>query len=129
MSGQLPVFFRRRDIGIILLMLSVCCIAMYLLQRSKGVETAEISVNGELVASYVLADTPDGTFTLPEASGMVFSIEDGAISVAETNCPDKRCMHAGAIRKPRETIICMPHRLVITISAAEASDAPDVVIG
>lgn len=129
MSGQLPVFFRRRDIIIILLLLAGCVAAMVLLQQGKGKSTAEISVNGELVASYVLADTPDGSFTLPEAPGMVFSIKDGAISVTETDCPDKRCMHMGAIRKPRETILCMPHRLVITISATESSDAPDVVIG
>ena len=43
-------------------------------------------------------------------------IEDGYAYVTDSDCPDKICEQMGKISKPGETIVCLPHKLVVEIS-------------
>lgn len=49
-------------------------------------------------------------------------IKDGAAAVKEADCPDKICVHTGAVRKTGEIIACLPHELTITISGADTEE-------
>ncbi len=42
-------------------------------------------------------------------------IKDGTAYISEANCPDKICVAHRAISKTGETIVCLPHRLVVEI--------------
>ena len=42
-------------------------------------------------------------------------IKDGKAYISEANCPDKICVAHRAISKTGETIVCLPHRLVVEI--------------
>ena len=42
-------------------------------------------------------------------------IENGVCYVSEADCPDKLCEKQGKISKEGESIICLPHRVVITV--------------
>jgi len=43
--------------------------------------------------------------------------------VTDADCPDRLCVKQRAISKQGETIVCLPHRLIVKI---EGGDAPDV---
>ncbi len=49
-------------------------------------------------------------------------IEDGQVSVADADCPDRLCVNQGSISKPGQTIACLPGRTVIQIMASDPSD-------
>ena len=49
-------------------------------------------------------------------------IESGAARVAEANCPDQICVNHGAIRYEGESIVCLPHRLVVSIEGGPGND-------
>lgn len=42
-------------------------------------------------------------------------IEDGNAKVTEANCPDGICKNHAKIHRNGESIICLPHRVVITV--------------
>ena len=35
--------------------------------------------------------------------------------MAEADCPDRLCVRRGPVRYAGETIICLPHKLVVTV--------------
>ena len=52
---------------------------------------------------------------------MRIEIKGGAIRVAESNCPKGVCKHAGRIRTPGRSIVCVPNRVLIELKG-EAKD-------
>lgn len=81
-----------------------------------GVETARYSINTNLEK---VIETENGSNTLV--------IKSGKVSVKNADCPDLVCVKHREISKDGETIICLPHKLVIEISK-ETDDNLDVVI-
>lgn len=45
-------------------------------------------------------------------------VAQGSISVTEANCPDGVCVRQGAISTGGVPIVCMPHRLTISIEGS-----------
>ena len=56
----------------------------------------------------------------------VLRIENGSASVIAADCPDQYCVRHKLIRKEGESIICLPHRLVITVEGGDAREIDDV---
>ena len=46
---------------------------------------------------------------------MKLEIKGGAIRVAESDCPNGVCIHAGWVRTPGRSILCIPNRVLIEI--------------
>ena len=45
----------------------------------------------------------------------------------DADCPDKICINMGTIRKKGQTIICLPHKLVVEITDGKEMDT-DVIV-
>ncbi|MFR4337598.1 MAG: NusG domain II-containing protein [Lachnospira pectinoschiza] len=43
--------------------------------------------------------------------------------MTDADCPDKLCVKTGMISKTGETIVCLPHRVVVEIIGAAADDS------
>ena len=43
--------------------------------------------------------------------------------MTDADCPDKLCVKTGRISKTGETIVCLPHRVVVEIIGAAADDS------
>ena len=46
-------------------------------------------------------------------------IRDGAASVKGADCENQVCVHTHAVKYDGETIVCLPHRLVIRIESGD----------
>lgn len=55
-------------------------------------------------------------------------IEDGKAFIRDANCPDKICEGHNKISYKGETIVCLPHKVVIEIVAEDTADDLDVVV-
>ena len=51
----------------------------------------------------------------------VLVIEDGYAKMFEADCPDQICVHQKRINKKGESIVCMPHKIVVTVVEGEPS--------
>ena len=83
----------------------------------KG-KQVEVRVEGKVLGTYAL--DVDKTFFIGEKGHRNFVvIKDGAVQVTEADCPDKVCVNKGKISRVGESIICLPHRVVIEVTSDE----------
>lgn len=74
-----------------------------------------ISRDGEELYRFSLME--EAHLSLEAGSGQTneVDIQDGQVFVSSASCPDQICVHQGKISKKGETIVCLPHKLVIEI--------------
>ncbi|MBR0093559.1 MAG: NusG domain II-containing protein [Lachnospiraceae bacterium] len=98
-------------------------LALWLFMRSAGVEGAEAVVytDGVETARFLLSDPAEVLLSGASGGSNLLVIEDGCACIREADCPDHTCIRAGHILRSGESIICLPHRIVVTIEKGEAS--------
>ena len=86
--------------------------------KIDGIETERypLSINTEVV----IETGDDGRNTLV--------IEDNKAFMKDANCPDKICEGHSKISYKGETIVCLPHKVVIEIIADDSENELDVVV-
>ena len=88
----------------------------------NAADTVLVYQDGELFGTYPLEEDKLIIITWHEDEYNLLLISDGAAVVSDADCPDKLCMKQNAISKNGESIICLPHKLVIQIVAKEESE-------
>lgn len=88
---------------------------------------AEIYQNGELIKMISLS--ADTEFTVKDENGAFNTIEikDGKIAVTDASCPDKICIHQGAVSSSAKPIVCLPNRLVIRVVSSVKKEIDAIV--
>ncbi|MDR1495859.1 MAG: NusG domain II-containing protein [Clostridiales Family XIII bacterium] len=117
---------RRNDIILIVGVLLVGAVLFIVIASAKtDGARVDVLVNGDVAESYPLRE--DRTVELAYNGHNLLRIEDGTATVTAADCPDKLCVKQRTISKEGETIVCLPHRVVIRISGGEASGMDGVV--
>ena len=70
----------------------------------KRVHTMELDKDAEY-----RAETADGNYN-------TVVVKDQSVRVEEADCKNQICVHSPAISAPGETIVCLPHRVVVSIT-------------
>ena len=94
---------------------------MQYLNAAQKDAVLQIYQNGELAGEYDLSQSQTIPVTGMEDSYNLVLIEDGTVRVTDADCPDQLCMKQRSISKNGESIICLPHKLVLQIHAKEES--------
>lgn len=82
---------------------------------------AKVLVNGQEYGTYSL-DKDTEVLIESDLGKNYMIIKDGKCYLEEADCPDKLCVLQGAIDKDGQSIICLPHLVVITIYSDEKSE-------
>lgn len=93
--------------------------------RPGGDGTAVIlEVNGEVVKTIALpqAETLEYKYMVDEDDYNILQIEGSRVRIIEATCPDQVDVKQGWISKPGETLICLPHKLVVRIAGEKTID-------
>ena len=120
-------FFRKADIILFagLIFLGVLGI-LFALTASGDVVNAVVTVNGEQFGTYPLDE--DRILEIDTEFGHnTVEIRSGAVSVTDSDCSGHDCMRFGQVSAPGSVIICLPHRLVISVSGVDMPDVDAVV--
>lgn len=118
---------------IIFLSILVCTgilltILIYIPRSSTGTYV-EIRINGEQTAVYPLSENRRETFHTASGENTI-NIQDGAVSMTAADCPDKVCVSMKRIFRSGQTIVCLPHQLVLEIKDSVNKTSPlDAVTG
>lgn len=80
---------------------------------SEG-KTLAVMVDGETVMTLPL-DQDTEQVIRTEGGRNTVRIRDGKASCTEADCPDKICVKHSEIDTEGETIICLPHKLVLEV--------------
>ena len=113
--------FARGDLVLIagLLIVGLAILALLTFTRQDG-RQAIVRVDGQLIAQLPL--TRDVEYPV-EIEGTITNrivLQDGAVCMAEANCPDHLCIRRGGIRYVGDSIICLPNKVVVEISGEDA---------
>ncbi len=73
-----------------------------------------VSINNEIKATFDVSEN-DSYKIVDGNSFNTIKIQDGFVKMIDANCNDKLCLSQREIHNNFETIICLPHRLVIEI--------------
>ena len=98
------------------LILAFLCLAAlgFLLLRPRGALRAEIWLDGVLVETVDLSSlTEEREISVGEHVTVLVS--PGKVRIKHSDCPDKLCVRQGWVQYDGESIVCLPHKLVVTV--------------
>ncbi len=110
---------KKADIRLILIVVVICAALFFwrfFLEESGA--SVVIEVNGEVYGTYSLGK--DQTIKINDTN--VLTISDGTAYMSEANCPDGLCINQGRISSNGEMIVCLPNRIVVQVSDADAEN-------
>lgn len=109
----------RFDLLLILLLLAAAGVLFFFLRPGGEGEYVLVTVDGREYGRCPLSE--DRTLTIGGEDYNILEIRDGAAAVTEANCGDHTCVRTGEIRRSGESIICLPHKVVVKIVGGEDS--------
>ena len=106
----------KNDIVLILALLLLALLAWGALRLTKkpGGE-AVVTVDGVLVATLPLSIEARLPVGAERGFLNVVEVADGRVRILEADCPDRLCVRQGWIRYDGESIVCLPHKLIVSI--------------
>lgn len=119
----------KRDIILAVFLLLLCGAALLIrhVTAEKG-EFAQVTVDGREIARYPLSE--DREVTVEGIGGEnKLVISNGKADVCEADCPDKVCVDHRSISNVGETIVCLPHKVVVKIVGADGGEDSGVDMG
>ena len=92
--------------------------------RDSAAETVRycllLNVNGHVSCEWY-ETKPDLVTTVSEGSSYnLLMVSEAGVSMEAADCPDQICVHHIPIKGGGESIICLPHKLVVEIRGGEA---------
>ncbi len=115
---------QKNDIKLVLALLVIAFLIIGLMQilKQEG-GMAVVTVDGEEVASYRLNKNGSYEITGVDGGKNTLVIEDGQAYMSQADCPDELCVKTGRVEYDGETIVCLPHKVVVTIKSDEKAKA------
>ena len=110
---------KKKDIILIIVILLVAGVAFgakFLFDKKGG--EATITVDGKIYGTYSL--DKDQTINVDDHNTVV--IKDGVVYMEDANCPDKLCVKQGEIDSNGEKIVCLPNKVIATVTSTTKSD-------
>lgn len=115
-------FIKKADIVlfVVLLLLGVGSIALTRIEIKDA--TVEISVDGK---TYMAASLDkDQEIVIDNEYGKnIVVIEDKKVYVKEADCAGQDCVHMNPISKGGQMIMCLPHKLLVSIEEGDGLDS------
>lgn len=124
--------FKKWDIIVIILLMLLSFIPEIILGtmlgRNYNNTYAEITIEGNLYKKILLSEhRGEEEFKINTTKGYnLVVLKDDSIAIIDANCPDKICLKPSFISKPGESIVCLPHKLMIEIKGNKDND--DIIV-
>lgn len=93
-------------------------ISIFLAAGSHQGNKVEITKDGKLWGTYSL----DGEHKITIRDGKelnVVKISGGKVTMESANCKNQVCVHHSPVSRTGESIVCLPHKIVVTIKGED----------
>lgn len=113
----------KNDFILIVLLFTLSIVAIFALRftREEGGYLI-VYIDGEEYKSFNLKEDISYTIDLEDGNSNSFEIKDGYVKMVRTTCPDRSCVNTKAIHYNKETITCLPNRVLLQVVSSESSD-------
>lgn len=120
--------FGKNDVIFISFLVLFCvgvCVAVYKGGAVEG-STISITIDGAEYGTYSLLE--EQTITIEQDGHInIIEIKNGEAYMKEASCPDQLCVDQNEISFDKESIICLPNKVVITVTSDMESDLDGIV--
>ncbi|MCF0142391.1 MAG: NusG domain II-containing protein [Parasporobacterium sp.] len=118
---------KKGDIIIIISVLAAAAVLFCVLKfgLNKG-SVAEVLDNGNVIMTFSLSEDIEFEFFSVDGCNTL-QIKDGKASIKAADCPDQICVNHTPVNKTGETIVCLPHKLVIRIAGSADSEIDGIL--
>ena len=118
---------KKNDVILIALLLVVALLTasgMRIRQMNNTKDTANVvvTIDGEVYGAYPLSEDRTERIELPDGSYNILIISDGYADVSEASCPDQICVKHNHIRYSKESIVCLPNKVVVTVEGGKENE-------
>ncbi len=110
---------------IIILLISSSLLLMFKLKKEEAGARAVISIDGKVYKEISLESDTELIVSTTLGTNVV-TVKENEVYVSSADCPDKICVNHAHIHSKGETIVCLPHKMVITIEGKEDSEIDSV---
>lgn len=107
-------------IGVVAVIVSVLAFFLYFVNADSG-SVVIVEKDGEVIETLSLEQDAERVYEFDGETNTLV-IEDGKAKITDANCPDGICSQHKSINKSGESIICLPHKLVVTVSNDKEND-------
>ena len=113
---------KKKDIILIAAVLVIALISFAAIKMTqKDGKEVVVTVKGEEV--YKTSISKDQIYKIPVKNGTnTMQIKDGKVTMKEADCRDQICADHKAIEKSGETIVGLPHKVVIEIKSENGKE-------
>ena len=117
----------RNDILLILFFLVIALVALIFMRfhGKSGVEV-RVSVNNREYGVYSLDKNQKITIGEDDWEN-ILEIKNGSANMIKADCPDKVCVNHASISKKGETIVCLPHKVVVEVIDTDGTQTKDQI--
>ena len=130
MSPSHRKLLRRSDLFLLLAFLLFAILLGILMWRLRAPGgQVVVRIDGAVTATFSLHADQTYEIQTPEGGRNLLVIEDGTARLEEANCPDHLCVRQGKIRYAGDSLICLPHLLVVEITGGQDELDLDAVAG
>lgn len=115
---------KRNDLILMAAVLTIA-IAGFLLYASFGKDSAgmiTVTVDGEVFGTYSLKK--DQEIQINDTNFLI--VQDGKADMIEADCPDQICVEQKAVSKNKESIICLPNKVIVEVIGGEETELDEV---
>jgi hypothetical protein len=111
---------KRNDIRLLIgiLLAAALSFGAYHLLYSHDGDTVQITVDGTVIKTFPLHT--DTSYTIQTDSGKnILKIKNGSAVITEADCPDKLCVQQKKISQQGETLVCLPHKVIVSVQSSK----------
>ena len=113
---------KKKDMILIVAVLAISLISFAAIKMTQK-DGKEVIVTVEGKEVYKTSIKKDQIYQIPEKNGTnVMQIKDGKVTMKKADCKDQICADHKAIEKSGETIVCLPHKVVIEIRSEDGKE-------
>lgn len=94
-------------------------ILVHIFIGGKGANRVIVKIEGAIQDTYNLSE--EGEYEINGGTNVLL-IRNGKASMLEADCPDQLCVHQKPIALNRESIICLPNKVVVEIESGTSRE-------
>lgn len=113
-------------IGAVVVVAAVLLIFLYGSSSNFG-SYVQIEIDGKITETLPLDEDTEKEIATENGGTNTLVIKDGKAKMTEANCPDGICKNHKAINRNGESIICLPHKVVVSVVDNNGDDEIDAV--
>lgn len=102
----------------VLVLALICWLAVRPSAGGAG-DTVVVTVEEQEYGSYPINEDREILITNSKGEENLLTIEGGEVSMSYSDCKNQVCVNTGKISEEGELIVCLPHKVVVSIESRE----------